>query len=136
MKDIPAVNPSDLEICCYMPRIESSDVFISNSGKTLKEIESGSTIGTSSIRRRAQLLNCRRDLNIKLLRGNVDTRLKKLKNKEFDAIILAHAGLKRLNLENEILKYSIINIFCHQEDKGVLVYNHFQKVVIEICLKI
>ena len=102
MKDIPAVNPSDLEICCYMPRIESSDVFISNSGKTLKDIESGSIIGTSSIRRRAQLLNCRRDLNIKLLRGNVDTRLKKLKNKEFDAIILAHAGLKRLNLENEI----------------------------------
>ena len=79
MKDIPAVTQSDLEICCYMPRIESSDVFISNSGKTLKEIESGSIIGTSSIRRRAQLLNI-----------------------EYDAIILAHAGLKRLNLENEI----------------------------------
>lgn len=102
MKDIPAVNQSDLEICCYMPRIESSDVFISNSGKTLKEIESGSIIGTSSIRRRAQLLNSRQDLNIKLLRGNVDTRLKKLKNKEYDGIILAHAGLKRLNLESEI----------------------------------
>ena len=102
MKDLPAVNQSSLDIICYMPRIETSDVFISNSGKTLNEIESGSVVGTSSIRRRSQLLNCRQDLNVKLLRGNVDTRLQKLKNKEYDAIILAHAGLKRLNLEHEI----------------------------------
>ena len=58
-------------------------------------------IGTSSIRRRAQILNLRKDLKIKLLRGNVDTRIKKLRENNYDAIILSLAGLKRLNLENQ-----------------------------------
>ena len=102
MKDMPAISNNDLEIFCFMDRLDNSDVLLSNNGKNLKSLESGSVIGTSSIRRRSQILSCRSDLKIKLLRGNVDTRIRKLKNKEFDAIILAHAGLKRLNLENEI----------------------------------
>lgn len=102
MKDMPAESHNDLEIFCYMNRVDNSDVLISNSGKTLENLESGSVIGTSSIRRRAQLLHYRKDLNIKLLRGNVDTRLKKLKNNDYDAIILAYAGIKRLQIENEI----------------------------------
>ncbi len=102
MKDMPAISDNNLEIFCFMDRLDNSDVLVSNNGKNLKSLESGSVIGTSSIRRRSQILNLRRDLKIKLLRGNVDTRLKKLKNKEFDAIILAHAGLKRLGMEKEI----------------------------------
>tara|TARA_B100000575_G_C23030070_1_gene593077 strand:+ start:121 stop:1089 length:969 start_codon:yes stop_codon:yes gene_type:complete len=102
MKDMPAVSHGDLEIFCYMNRLDNSDVLISNSGKGLKNLDSGSIVGTSSVRRRAQILSLRKDLNIKLLRGNVDTRIKKLRSKEYDAIILAHAGLKRLNMENEI----------------------------------
>ena len=102
IKDMPAVSHRDLEIFCYMNRLDNSDVLISNSGKSLANLDSGSIVGTSSIRRRAQILNFRKDLNIKLLRGNVDTRVTKLKNNEFDAIILAYAGLKRLNMESEI----------------------------------
>ena len=102
MKDIPATSHNELEIFCLMKRLDNSDVLISNSGKKLLDLESGAVVGTSSIRRRAQILNIRRDLKIKLLRGNVDTRMKKLKNREYDAIILAYAGLKRLGMEREI----------------------------------
>ena len=102
MKDMPAISHNNLEIFCYMDRLDNSDVLISNSGKTLSNLDRGSIIGTSSVRRRAQILNFRKDLNIKLLRGNVDTRVTKLRNKEYDAIILAYAGLKRLNMESEI----------------------------------
>mgnify|MGYP001185850190 CR=1 FL=1 len=109
IKDMPAICNEDLEIFCYMSRLDNSDVLISNSGKGLAKLDSGSIVGTSSIRRRAQILNFRKDLNIKLLRGNVDTRITKLRNKEYDAIILAHAGLKRLDIESEITE-----ILSHQ----------------------
>ncbi len=102
MKDMPATSHNQLEIFCLMDRLDNSDALVSNSGKKLLNLESGAVVGTSSIRRRAQILNLRRDLKIKLLRGNVDTRIKKLKNKEYDAIILAYAGLKRLGMDREI----------------------------------
>ncbi len=102
MKDMPATSHNELEIFCSMSRLDNSDVLISNDGKKLLNLDSGAVVGTSSIRRRAQILNLRRDLKIKLLRGNVDTRMKKLKNNEYDAIILAYAGLKRLGMEREI----------------------------------
>lgn len=102
MKDMPAISNKNLEIFCFMDRLDNSDVLLSNNGKNLESLESGSVIGTSSIRRRSQILGFRSDLKIKFLRGNVDTRIKKLKNKEFDAIILAYAGIKRLGMENEI----------------------------------
>ena len=102
IKDMPTISNENLEIFCYMQRFDNSDVLISNSQKKLANLDSGSIVGTSSVRRRAQILNFRKDLNIKLLRGNVDTRVTKLRNKEYDAIILAYAGLKRLNMESEI----------------------------------
>ena len=105
MKDMPTISHRDLEIFCYMDRLNNSDVLISNSGKCLANLDSGSTVGTSSIRRRAQLLHFRKDLNIKLLRGNVDTRIQKLKSNEYDAIILAYAGLKRLGIEKLITEF-------------------------------
>ena len=70
-----------------MKRFTNNDVLLTNSGKSFFDLPGGSIIGTSSIRRRAQILNLRKDLEIKLLRGNVDTRIKKLKNNEYDAII-------------------------------------------------
>tara|TARA_B100001057_G_scaffold105674_1_gene103285 strand:+ start:1890 stop:2852 length:963 start_codon:yes stop_codon:yes gene_type:complete len=120
MKDMPATNHQDLDIFCFMDRLDNSDVLISNNGKTLKNLKSGSVIGTSSIRRRSQILNFRSDLNIKLLRGNVDTRLNKLKNKEYDAIILAYAGLKRLGMESEITEILDQQIFLPAGGQGVV----------------
>ena len=102
IKDMPSSSHENLEIFCYLNRLDNSDVLLSNSGKSLAKLDSGSVVGTSSIRRRAQLLHFRKDLKIKLLRGNVDTRITKLRSNEYDAIILAHAGLKRLGRENEI----------------------------------
>ena len=120
MKDMPATHHQDLDVFCFMGRLDNSDVLISNNGKTLENLESGSVIGTSSIRRRSQILNFRSDLNIKLLRGNVDTRLNKLKNKEYDAIILAYAGLKRLGMENEITEILDQKIFLPAGGQGVV----------------
>jgi len=120
MKDMPSKDHQSLEIFCFMKRVDNSDVLISNSGKSLYELESGSTVGTSSIRRRSQLLNLRKDLNIKLLRGNVDTRLKKLNNLEYDAIILAFAGLKRLKIQNKITQVLDQKLFLPAGGQGVI----------------
>ena len=120
MKDMPAVDHDHLEVICFMKRLDNSDVLISNSGKTLDELESGSTVGTSSIRRRAQLLSYRKDLRIKLLRGNVDTRLRKLKDNEYDAIILAYAGMKRLNLDQDVTEQLDQNIFLPAAGQGIV----------------
>ncbi len=101
LKDLPAndVNKG-LEIVCWMKRFDAHEALISNHGKSFFDLPAGSVIGTSSIRRRSQILSHRKDLKIKLLRGNVDTRINKLKNKEYDAIILSLAGLQRLGLQN------------------------------------
>ncbi len=120
MKDVPATSHDELEIFCLMERLDNSDVLISNNGKKLLNLESGAVVGTSSIRRRAQILNVRSDLKIKLLRGNVDTRIKKLKNKEYDAIILAYAGLKRLGMEKEITEKLDQRIFLPAGGQGLV----------------
>ena len=132
MKDMPAISHNNLEIFCYMDRLDNSDVLISNSGKTLSNLDRGSIIGTSSVRRRAQILNFRKDLNIKLLRGNVDTRVTKLRNNNYDAIILAYAGLKRLNMESQITEILSHEDFLPAAGQGAIgiqskVNNRFKK---------
>ena len=103
LKDLPANDSSEkLEIICWLRRYDASDVLMSNSNKCFFDLPSGSVIGTSSIRRRSQILSIRKDLKIKLLRGNVDTRIKKLRENEYDAIILSLAGLQRLNVDDQI----------------------------------
>ena len=103
MKDVPAEEDSnELEIICWFKRENPREALLSNSGQKFFDLSPGSVIGTSSIRRRAQILNLRKDLRIKLLRGNVDTRVRKLKEKNYDAIILSVAGLKRLGLTDYI----------------------------------
>ena len=103
MKDVPAEDSSDkLDIICWFKRENHREALLSNSGQKFFDLPPGSVIGTSSIRRRAQVLNLRQDLNIKLLRGNVDTRIKKLRENNYDAIILSFAGLKRLGLLDHV----------------------------------
>lgn len=105
IKDMPAILPENLELAAVMKRDDSRDVLVSNHQQTFKDLPSGAVIGTSSLRRRAQLLAIRPDLRIKPLRGNLGTRIQKLEDNEFDAIILAAAGLKRLGLTDKITYY-------------------------------
>lgn len=98
MKDVPMALPEDLILGCIPKRELDTDCFLSYKWTDLSSLPLGAHVGTSSLRRQAQLLNVRPDLKISPLRGNVDTRLKKLENGEYDAIILASAGLKRLGL--------------------------------------
>jgi hydroxymethylbilane synthase len=102
---MPAEIPDGLCIGAIPERENPSDVFISRSGLGFDEIDSGSIIGTSSLRRGAQLRHARPDMVIQPLRGNLDTRLKKLETENLDAIVLAAAGVKRLNLEHKITEY-------------------------------
>ena len=102
LKDLPSFETHGLTTNCFLKRNSPNEVMISNSQKKLEELVPGSIIGTSSFRREFQLKRKRKDLNFKLIRGNVDTRIKKLRNGEYDAIILSKAGLNSLNLENEI----------------------------------
>jgi len=102
MKDVPMDFPEGLGLFCICEREDPRDAFVSNTYASLDELPQGSIVGTSSLRRQAQLLTRRPDLNIRFLRGNVNTRLAKLDAGEYDAIILASAGLIRLGFEERI----------------------------------
>jgi len=102
IKDIPTEFPKGLHLSVITKREDPRDVLISKDGKTLKDLSQNAKIGTSSLRRQAQLLHFRSDFELIPLRGNLDTRLKKLKTMNLDAIILALAGVKRLGLEEKI----------------------------------
>ena len=102
MKDVPSDLPPGFVLCAVTERIDPGDALISPRYKTLANLPPGAAVGTSSLRRRAQLLNRRPDINVVSIRGNIDTRLAKLQNGELDAIILAVAGLKRLGWESQI----------------------------------
>jgi hydroxymethylbilane synthase len=99
MKDVPTDLPPGCDLTAYLEREDPSEAFVSLSAKTLADLPKGACVGTSSVRRTAQVLRRRPDLQIVLLRGNVDTRLAKLDAGEMDAIFLALAGLKRLGLQ-------------------------------------
>lgn len=102
MKDMPTKMTSGLKIAAWLPRGNHLEALVNNSNKKIMELKTNSIIGTSSIRRRSQILNLRSDLCIKLVRGNVDTRVNKLNQGEYDALILGYGGLKRLDLESSI----------------------------------
>jgi hydroxymethylbilane synthase len=129
MKDVPANMADGLVLDAVLPRANPYDALVSRDNRQLADIPTGSVIGTSSLRRRSQLLALRPDLVVRDLRGNVDTRLRKLDEGLYDAIILACAGLQRLGLGeriSETLKMpdwlpastqGIIGLQCRQEDK-------------------
>jgi hydroxymethylbilane synthase len=101
MKDMPTWLPSGLEIACVLPREDPRDAFISGAAQTLDDLPAGSVIGTASLRRQALVLARRRDVTVVPLRGNVQTRLRKLAEGQVEATILAVAGLRRLGALNE-----------------------------------
>ena len=102
MKDVPVELPEGLHLAVIMEREDPRDAFVSNDYASLDELPAGAVVGTSSLRRQCQLSDRRPDLEIKSLRGNVNTRLKKLDDGEYDAIILAAAGLIRLGFGDRI----------------------------------
>jgi len=102
LKDVPMIIPEGLTLSAITEREEPYDVLISRNGKRLEELPSGAVVGTSSLRRQVQIKRRRRDLKVEILRGNVDTRLRKLKEGLYDAIVLAYAGVKRMGLSGEV----------------------------------
>lgn len=120
MKDLPADIPGGLKIAAVTVREDPSDVLISREGKRLLDLPLGARIGTSSLRRVCQLLHFRPDFKILQLRGNLDTRLKKLDKGEVDAIILAAAGVKRMGWEARITEYITHDISLPATGQGAL----------------
>lgn len=102
MKDLPTRMPAGIVLACVPAREDQRDAFIGKQAKTLADLPSGATVGTASLRRQAQTLHLRPDLNVRMLRGRVETRLAKIEAGEFDATYLALAGLKRLGLEKHV----------------------------------
>jgi hydroxymethylbilane synthase len=102
MKDMPTTLPAGLALACVLPREDVRDAFISTTARSLAELPPGSTVASSSLRRQAQILRLRPDLKVRPIRGNVETRLRKLDAGFADATILAMAGLKRLGLADKV----------------------------------
>ena len=102
LKDVPTYMPEGLELAAITERQDQSDVFLSHTYKSFHDLPKGAVVGTTSLRRRMQLLSVRPDLKVKDLRGNVNTRLRKLSEGQYDAIILAYIGLNRLDLLKDI----------------------------------
>lgn len=132
MKDVPMELPSDMIIPTICEREDARDAFVSNRYQALSLLPTGASVGTSSLRRKTQLAILRKDLTLTNLRGNIHTRLKKLDDGEFDAIILASAGLKRMGLTNRIQTYlstdeslpaagqGALGIECRKEDEAII----------------
>ena len=120
MKDVPYEMGEEFELIAMPEREDVRDVLVCQNGETLSELRKGAIIGTSSIRRAAQLKALREDINIVPIRGNVGTRLEKMKNEGMDGIILAAAGLKRLGMEDIISDYLNPDIFVPAVSQGAL----------------
>ncbi|MCC7122922.1 MAG: hydroxymethylbilane synthase [Gammaproteobacteria bacterium] len=131
MKDVPVELPDGLHIACVLTREDPRDCLLARNGRDLASLPHGAIVGTSSLRRRSQLRILRADLDLRDLRGNVNTRLARLANGEYDAIVLAFAGLKRLALERGVthrfatrdmlpaIGQGIIGIECRRGDARI-----------------
>src|SRR5579884_901288 len=120
MKDLPTELPEGLGVAAVPEREDPHDVLVSKDHRTLKDLPSGARIGTSSLRRQSQLLALRADLNILAMRGNVDTRLRKLDRGDCDALVLAGAGLKRLGFAQRITSWFSEDEICPAVGQGAL----------------
>lgn len=120
MKDVPPELPPNLKIAAILKRDDPHDVFVSNQYASIETLPPGAVIGTCSVRRQAQLLAYNPTLTIKPLRGNVNTRLAKLDAGEYDAIILAAAGLQRLQLTHRIRQFLDIKMMLPSVAQGAL----------------
>ncbi|MCG3141681.1 MAG: Porphobilinogen deaminase [Anaerolineae bacterium] len=120
LKDLPVENPAGLTVGCIPARAEVRDALISANGYTLATLPTGASVGTSSLRRAAQILSLRPDLRIQSLRGNVDTRLRKALDGQYDAIILAGAGLTRLGLDGHVTEWLSLDVMLPAPGQGAL----------------
>ena len=102
LKDMPSIETEGLKTNYFLKRNSTNEILVSNKKIKFKDLKSNSIIGTSSYRREYQLKNKRSDLNYKLIRGNIDTRIKKMENGEYDAIILSKAGIDSLKVNNKV----------------------------------
>jgi hydroxymethylbilane synthase len=120
LKDLPVENPAGLTVGCIPARAEVRDALISRDGYTLATLPNGASVGTSSLRRAAQILSLRPDLRTQSLRGNVDTRLRKALDGQYDAIILAGAGLTRLGLDSQVTEWLSLDTMLPAPGQGAL----------------
>ena len=120
LKDMPSDETDGLITNCFLERNDPREVLISRNKKLFKDLDKNSIIGTSSFRREFQLKNLRNDLNYKIIRGNVDTRIKKLNDKIYDAIILSLAGINSLNFNKHISQIFSINEVIPSAGQGVV----------------
>ena len=119
-KDLPSELPVDLEIAGYLPRADHRDVLVSRDGVGLASLPAGARVGTSSLRRLCQIRHARPDLQIVDLRGNVDTRLRRLREGAFDAIVLAAAGLERLGEIGQVSEFLDVDVMVPAVGQGAL----------------
>ena len=120
MKDVPARQPDGLSLGAFLSGEDPSDAFVSNRHRKLDELPQRAVVGTSSLRRQTQLRALRPDLQVKDLRGNVGTRLRKLDEGQYDAILLASAGLMRLGLQDRITEKLDVNRFIPAIGQGII----------------
>ena len=132
LKDMPSQETKGLLTNCFLERNDPREILISKDGKNITELNENSVVGTSSLRREFQLKKIRKDLDCRLIRGNVDTRIKKLNDKLYDAIILSYAGIKSLGLDKNISQIfstsevipsagqGVVALQCRKEDKEII----------------
>ena len=120
LKDMPSVETNGLRTRSFLERNDPREILVANGKKKLNQLNLNSIVGTSSYRREFQIKRIRPDINCKLIRGNVDTRIKKLRNGDYDAIILSYAGLKCLELDDEISEVFSINQLIPSGGQGII----------------
>ena len=120
LKDMPAIETDGLSLNFFLKRNDPRDVFLSRDKIKLRDLKSKSIIGTSSFRREFQIKRLKKDISCKLIRGNVDTRIKKLKEGLYDAIILSSAGIKSLQLEKEITQIFTTDAIIPSAGQGII----------------
>jgi len=120
VKDMPTEMADGLTIGAILEREDPRDVFISHTYNGINELKPKATIGTSSLRRRSQLINIKRDINIVDIRGNVDTRIRKIAERQLDGIILAYAGVKRMGLQDKIKEILPVDVMVPPAGLGAI----------------
>jgi len=120
LKDIPSDLSEELTVACIPKRASPNDVLVNDSRRKLKELSPGTIVGTSSLRRAVQLVRSRPDLNIKPIRGNVETRVKKVISGEYGAVVLAEAGLTRIGMKDVIVERFSVRDFVPAPGQGAI----------------
>jgi hydroxymethylbilane synthase len=138
LKDIPSDLSEELIVACIPKRASPNDVLVNDKSQKLKELVAGSTVGTSSLRRAVQLTKYRPDLNVRPIRGNVETRVKKVISGEYDAVVLAEAGLTRIGMKDVIVERFGIRDFVPAPGQGAIavVCRHDDKALIGMLRQI